>query len=143
MKKTLGVITSLAPAKAVAASTTVASSGIAAALTATSLGIDPAAWGIGAAGATVVFAYKRANTVSKIIANGVICLFFGGVVAPHVGVFILHLWHIEISQYILSGILSAGWPWMIPIVRNFIRIKFEGGTIRVIVDKNTETKRDG
>jgi hypothetical protein len=98
--------------QALATTATVAMAGI----TAVQLGADPIPWIIGAAGSTVVYAYRKPSTRAHALANGVICVFLGGVGAPFAGQLLTHyagpLWS---NEYMLAGLLSVAWPWAAPV----------------------------
>jgi MFS family permease len=90
---------------------------VAAAVTAVQIGADPIPWAIGAAASTVVYAYRTPATRSQALANGVICIFIGGVCAPWVGR-IISEYHGAVwsNDYVLAGFMAAVWPWAAPIV---------------------------
>jgi hypothetical protein len=97
-----------------------AASGVASGV-ALALGFDPMPWAIGAMGSTVVYAYKRPATRAESIANGVICVFLGGIAAPWAGSLLeLYVNRVWGNEYLLAGVLSATWPWLAPRVGNLL-----------------------
>lgn len=112
-KITLAVSLAITGKNAMATGATVAT----AAFTASHLGADPVPWIIGAAGSTVVYAYRKPATKAHALANGVICIFLGGIGAPFVGQLLAHYFgEIWANEYVLAGVLSAAWPWAAPAV---------------------------
>lgn len=92
---------------------TVAAAGV----TAAQLGMDPLPWVIGAAGGTVVYAYRSPATRAHALANGVVSVFLGGVGAPYGAALVAHYADpILANPYVLAGILSVSWPWAAPVV---------------------------
>jgi MFS family permease len=112
-KTTLAVSLALTGKQALATSATVLAAGV----TAAGLGADPLPYVIGAAGATVVYAYRKAATRAHALANGMISVFLGGVGAPYAGSLLAHyvdpVWS---NHYLLAGVLSVVWPWAAPVV---------------------------
>lgn len=85
--------------------------------TAIAIGIDPIPWVIGSAGATVIYAYRPPDTRAKVLANTVVCIFLGGVVAPWASPLVATYFGAAWSnQYVLAGALSVAWPWAGPVV---------------------------
>lgn len=90
---------------------------VAAGLTASQAGIDPMPWVIGALGATVVYAYRQPLSRQQALADGVICIFIGGVVAPWAGALIAQEYGRAWSNhYVLAGVMSVAWPWAVPVL---------------------------
>ena len=90
---------------------------VAAGVTAAQIGADPWPWVIGAMGSTVVYAHKRGTTTVHSLSNGVISVFLGGVCAPYVGTLIAQEYNpIYANTYVLAGVMSAAWPWVIPVI---------------------------
>jgi hypothetical protein len=88
-----------------------------------SLGFDPVLWAIGAAGGTVVYAYRKPTTRAIALANGLICIFLGGIVSPWANKIVtLQLGEVWSNEYILAGVLSAAWPWLAPAALEKIRL---------------------
>lgn len=110
---TIAASLALTGKQALATGATIATAG----LTALQLGADPIPWAIGAAGSTVVYAYRKPATRAHALANGVICVFLGGVGAPFAGQLLAHyfgpLWA---NEYMLAGLLSVAWPWAAPAI---------------------------
>lgn len=91
--------------------------GVAAGVTALQVGSDPLPWVIGAAGSTVVYAYRKPATRAHAVANGVVCVFLGGVVAPWAGTLLaFYMGALWANEYVLAGALSVAWPWATPVV---------------------------
>jgi hypothetical protein len=91
----------------------------AAATTAHQLGRDPVPWLIGTFAVVVVYAHWRPDDKPKAAANGVISIFLGGVGAPFVGAYFVKWGWVDpapINDWVLAGILGAGWPWLVPVV---------------------------
>lgn len=90
---------------------------VTAAVTASQAGVDPLPWVIGALGATVVYAYRQPVNRRQALADGVICVFIGGVVAPWAGALIAQEYGMAwANQYVLAGVLSVAWPWAVPVL---------------------------
>lgn len=90
---------------------------VAAGVTAAQLGIDPLPWVIGAAGSTVVYAYRKPASRAHALANGVVSVFLGGVGAPYAGVLVSHYADpVLANPYMLAGVLSVAWPWAAPVM---------------------------
>lgn len=85
------------------------------------LGLDWLPWAVGAAGSTVVYAYKPPSTRPKALANGVISVFLGGVGGPAsvdaaAGYFQAE-WLSSFSMVLFaSGVLAVAWPWAAPAI---------------------------
>lgn len=108
-------LTALFSHKAVLA-TTVAGT---AATTAHELGRDPVPWLIGTFAVVVVYAHWRPDDKPKAAANGVISIFLGGIGAPFLGSYLVKWGWIDpgpINDWVLAGVLAAGWPWLVPVV---------------------------
>ena len=89
----------------------------AASVTAGHLGVDPMPWVIGAAGSTVVYAYRKPATRAHALANGVVCIFLGGIGAPWAGTLVSHyLDPVLANPYVLAGVMSVSWPWAAPVI---------------------------
>jgi hypothetical protein len=89
----------------------------AASVTAAQLGVDPIPWVIGAAGSTVVYAYRKPATRAHALANGVVCIFLGGVGAPWAGTLVsYYLNPLLANPYVLAGVMSVSWPWAAPVI---------------------------
>ena len=91
----------------------------AAATTAHQLGRDPVPWLIGAAAVTVVYAKRRPVDKPEAVANGVISVFLGGVGAPFLGAYMVKWGWFDpapINDWLLAGVLGAGWPWLVPVL---------------------------
>lgn len=87
------------------------------------MGLDWLPWAVGAAGSTVVYAYKPPSTRPKALANGVISVFLGGVGGPASTDFAASYFGApsltSFSTVLLaSGVLAVAWPWAAPIVFN-------------------------
>jgi len=99
--------------QALATAGTVAVAGV----TALQLGMDPLPWIIGAAGGTVVYAYRNPATRAHALANGVVSVFLGGVGAPYAATIIARYADpIFANPYVLAGVMSVAWPWAAPIL---------------------------
>jgi len=99
--------------QALATAGTVAAAGV----TAAHLGMDPLPWVIGAAGGTVVYAYRSPATRAHALANGIVSVFLGGVGAPYGATLVGHYVDpILANPYVLAGVLSVAWPWAAPIM---------------------------
>ena len=96
--------------------------GVTAAATASQFGRDPVPWLIGAAAVTVVYAYKKPATREHALANGVISVFLGGVGAPWMGnVLSFYINPLFANEWLLAGIMGAGWPWLVPIALSVVQ----------------------
>lgn len=87
-------------------------------------GVDPWPWILGGMACTVVHAYKPPSTRPKALANAVICVFIGGVLAPWlVGLPFVAEWvgTRPAAGYVASFMLAATWPWTAPVL--FDKIK--------------------
>lgn len=97
------------------------------------LGLDWLPWAVGAAGSTVVYAYKPPTTRPRALANGVISVVLGGaggpaaadaaasyLEAPYLGTFNAVL--------LLSFLLAVAWPWAAPVAFNGIVGMWNGFT---------------
>jgi hypothetical protein len=97
---------------------TVAAAGV----TASQLGRDPVPWLIGAAAVTVVYAYKRPLSREHALANAVISIFLGGIGAPWAAaVLSVYTGPVIANDWILAGVLSSGWPWLVPLAMGIVR----------------------
>jgi hypothetical protein len=93
-----------------------------AAATASQLGRDPIPWLIGAAAVTVVYAYKKPTTREHALANAVISVFLGGIGAPYVATILSrYIDPVFANDWILAGVLGAGWPWLVPIALGVVQ----------------------
>lgn len=111
-------LTALFGSKAAWATTT----GVLAATTATQFGRDPVPWLIGAAAVTVVYAYRKPATREHALANGVISVFLGGIGAPWMGVVMSrYIDPVFANDWILAGVLGAGWPWLVPVAMSIVQ----------------------
>lgn len=104
-------------------SKTVSAAGASSAAVATAayLGLDWLPWAVGAAGSTVVYAYKPPSTRAKALANGVISVFLGGVGGPALvdvaSNYFEVAWLSNFSTVLLaSGVLAVAWPWAAPVI---------------------------
>jgi len=94
-----------------------AASAVTAGATAVTIGADPIPWAIGAAAASVVYAYKRPETRAHAVADAVICIFIGGLVAPYAGSIIqVYYGDVWANEYVLAGLMAASWPWVGPVL---------------------------
>lgn len=99
---------------------------VTAAVTADQLGRDPIPWLIGAAAVTVVYAYKKPISREHALANAVISVFLGGIGAPYVAAILSrYIDPVFANDWILAGVLGAGWPWLVPVALSFIQRKAE------------------
>jgi hypothetical protein len=99
---------------------------ITAAATAAQLGRDPVPWLIGAAAVTVVYAYKKPATREHALANAVISVFLGGIGAPYVATILSrYIDPVFANDWILAGVLGAGWPWLVPVALAFVQRRSE------------------
>lgn len=95
---------------------------LAAGVTASQLGRDPIPWLIGAAAVTVVYAYKRPTSREHALANAVISIFLGGIGAPWVAtVLAVYTPPVFANDWVLAGVLGAGWPWLVPLAMGIVR----------------------
>jgi hypothetical protein len=86
-------------------------------VTASQMGLDPMLWAIGAAGSTVVYAYRTPATRAHALANGVVCVFLAGVGAPYAAAVMLQYVHpVWANEYMLAGVMSVAWPWAAPVI---------------------------
>lgn len=125
--RALVIMTAVFGSKVAWATTT---AGVAAA-TAAQFGRDPVPWLIGAAAVTVVYAYRKPATREHALANGVISVFLGGIGAPWTGAIMSrYVDPVFANDWLLAGILGAGWPWLVPIALSLVKRRAEkiGGT---------------
>lgn len=85
------------------------------------LGLDWLPWAVGAAGSTVVYAYKPPSTRPKALANGVISVFLGGVGGPALvdvaASYFQAPWLTNFTTVLFaSGVLAVAWPWAAPVI---------------------------
>jgi len=121
-KRLIVGLTALFGSKVAWATTT----GVVAATTATQFGRDPVPWLIGAAAVTVVYAYRKPATREHALANGVISVFLGGIGAPWMGsVLSFYINPLFANDWLLAGILGAGWPWLVPVGLSLIQRRAE------------------
>lgn len=97
------------------------------------MGLDWLPWAVGAAGSTVVYAYKPPSNRPKAIANGVISVFLGGVGGPASVDFASSFFGVPyLSNFqtvlLASGVLAVAWPWAAPIVFNGLVGMWDGFT---------------
>ena len=107
------------------------------------LGLDWLPWAVGAAGSTVVYAYKPPSTRPKALANGVISVFLGGVGGPASVDFAANYFtapYLSSFSTILlaSGVLAVAWPWAAPIVFNGLVGMWDGFTKGVSTRQQTK-----
>ena len=68
-------------------------------------------------GAAIIYVYRKESGRGKVIANSIISIFCGGVVAPWAGGLIaFYFGQRWANDYVLAGVISMGWPWLLPIV---------------------------
>jgi MFS family permease len=103
-----------------------ATTGVIAGVTASQIGRDPVPWIVGAMAVTVVYAYKKPDNREKALANGMVSVFLGGIGAPYSGqILSQYVSPVYANDWVLAGILGAGWPWLLPIALSFIKRKSE------------------
>ena len=121
-RKTTILLTALFGHKLAWATTTGAIAGV----TASQIGRDPVPWIVGAMAVTVVYAYKKPDNREKALANGVISVFLGGVGAPYMGqILSQYVSPVYANDWVLAGVLGAGWPWLLPIALALIKRRGE------------------
>jgi hypothetical protein len=121
-KKFTVLLTALFGHKLAWATTTGAIAGV----TATQIGRDPVPWIVGAMAVTVVYAYKKPDNREKALANGVVSVFLGGVGAPYMGqILSQYVSPVYANDWVLAGVLGAGWPWLLPIALALIKRRGE------------------
>ncbi len=112
--------------QALATGATIAAAGV----TAAQMGADPLPWVIGAAGSTVVYAYRKPATRELALANGVVSVFLGGIGAPFAGTVLAHyVSPIWANEYVLAGVLSVAWPWAAPVLWRRLVAAFNAMTL--------------
>ena len=100
--------------------------GAAAGLTAQQIGRDPVPWCIGAMAVTIVYAYKKPENREKALANGVVSVFLGGIGAPYMGqILTRYIDPVYANDWVLAGVMGAGWPWLLPIALAIIQRRGE------------------
>jgi hypothetical protein len=119
----IGFALAMSGKNAAATVTAVAAAGI----TSFQIGLDPIPWAIGAMASTVVYAYRTPSTRSKALANGLVCIFIGGVCAPWTSQLVRFYYDaVWANDYVLAGIMSAAWPWAAPVAWNRAVAMFDG-----------------
>lgn len=119
-------LTAFAGHKTAWAATVGVVAGGAAQVTATQIGRDPVPWVIGAMAVTIVYAYKKPETREKALANGVVSVFLGGVGAPYMGqILARYIDPVYANDWVLAGVMGAGWPWLLPIALALIQRRGE------------------
>ncbi len=87
------------------------------------LGLDWLPWAVGAAGSTVVYAYKPPTTRPIALANGVISVVLGGAGGPAAADAAASFWEAPYlntfnAVLLVSFSLAAAWPWVAPKLFN-------------------------
>ena len=123
----------MAAAFASSKTATAAGAGGAVVASAAFVGLDWLPWAVGAAGSTVVYAYKPPSTRAKALANGVISVFLGGVGGPAAVDLASNYFEAaylnNFSTVLLaSGVLAVAWPWAAPVVWNGLSGMWDGFT---------------
>lgn len=79
---------------------------------------------IGGAACTIVHAYKAPATRMMAFSNSIICIFLGWIVAPWLAArpYVSEYIGTEPeATYVVAGLLAAAWPWIFPMVFDFVR----------------------
>jgi hypothetical protein len=106
---------------------TAAMTGMVAAGTAVSAGLDPWPWAIGAVGAAVVFVKTPPTTRLDAIANALISVMMGGLIAPVAAVAVAEYVNPKLANdYAMALALSCLWPWVVPAAMRKLREKMGG-----------------
>ena len=82
---------------------------------------DPWTWVVGALGAAIVYIKKDVTTRLDAITNSIISVALAGIVAPELTTYMAARFEITISPYPLAFLLSASWPWIIPILSSLLK----------------------
>ncbi len=82
---------------------------------------DPWTWVVGALGAAIVYIKKDVTTRIDAITNSLISIALAGIVAPELTTYMAARFEITISPYPLAFLLSASWPWIIPILSSLLK----------------------
>lgn len=106
---------------------TAAITGAVAAGTAMQAGLDPWPFAIGAVGAAVVFVKTPPTTRLDAIANALISVMMGGLIAPVAAVAVGEYINPKLaSDYALALALSCLWPWLVPAALKKLKEKIDG-----------------
>ena len=79
------------------------------------LGFDPFTWMLGALGGVVVLAKVPPTTRLEGLANGMISVIVGGMVAPWAQPAMLEYTKYAPNVYLVSFVLAALWPWLMKL----------------------------
>lgn len=94
---------------------------VAAGATAAQLGADPLPWIIGSGGAAVAFLLRRPASWDHALAHGLISVFAGGIGAPWAATVVAHYVNpVLANDLVLAAALSIGWPFLVPLVMDWI-----------------------
>lgn len=91
-----------------------------------SSGGDPIPWAIGAFGAVVVYAHQPPSSRLSALANTGISILIGGLIAPVAALAVAEYISVKLaSEYALAFVLSAAWPWALPVLIRKIERKID------------------
>lgn len=82
---------------------------------------DPWTWVVGALGAAIVYIKKDVTTRLDAITNSIISIALAGIVAPELTTYMAARFEVTISPYPLAFLLSASWPWILPILSSLLK----------------------
>lgn len=81
---------------------------------------DPWVWIIGGFGAAIVYVKNPPTSRADALVNGMISVMIGGLIAPPVAEYCgEHFDAVFNQKYAMSFVLSASWPWLLPVVSKF------------------------
>lgn len=92
---------------------------------------DPWVWIIGGFGAAIVYVKNPPRSRADALTNGMISVLIGGLIAPPAAVYCGQHFDPTLNQpYAMSFVLSASWPWLLPIVSKFVSRWFSKETAK-------------
>jgi len=88
---------------------------------------DPWVWIIGGFGAAIVYVKNHPASKSDAVVNSMISVMIGGLVSPYVATYLGSHYDKSLQNpYPLAFLLSAFWPWIVPMVAKRIRLVITG-----------------
>jgi uncharacterized membrane protein YdcZ (DUF606 family) len=90
---------------------------------ATVAGYDPWTWVVGGLGAAIVYIKKEVASRLDAITNSVVSVMLAGLVSPALTDYASHKLSLSLtSPYPVAFILSASWPWIVPILMSVFKV---------------------